>query len=193
MPDLRRLARLERAQLAAQRVPDPDLAHGLLMLFAGRRAAAGRSRRPRRRITSGSPMGDGNATGGGHRSAAPGTHLAPRAAPPARRGGLPLPARATWAPSPASTPPSRSAWATSGGPGRSGRAASAARSGPRRRASPTSSSAPTPRPGSRCARGGSRGSTPSRSAASTPAATSTWRSASRASSGSPAAARRCSA
>ena len=57
-------------------------------------------------------------------------------------------------------------------------------------ARPTSSSAPTPRPGSRCAAASSPASRPSRSAASTPAATSTWRSASRACSASPTAARR---
>ncbi len=61
----------------------------------------------------------------------------------------------------------------------------AATSTSRRCASRTSSSAPTPPPGSRCARAGSRDSTHSPRAASTPAATSTSRCASRACSGFP--------
>ena len=112
---------------------------------------------------------------------------------PAWRRPSPRCPTATSAPSRASTPPSRSGSATSGAPGRSARGATRCEVRPSAGARARRRHRHRCRaPGWRCARGASPGSTRSRSAASTPAATSTWRSASRASSGSRAAGRRCS-
>ena len=119
-----------------------------------------------------------------------------RSAPGRGRGGLSLAAGALpRRRSRASTPPGGSCSATSATPGRCAAPTHGARvrKGATEPPPPTSSSAPTPRPGSRCAAASCRASRPSAGGCSTRAATSTWRSPSRASSASRTGAGRCCA